>query len=94
MDTLLTQRDAAIALRLSTRTLERLRVSGLGPRYIKTTRRVLYRECDIEAWLTARVVRSTSEAAGVGGLRHDHQAQTQTYPRRHQANQRSTRSRC
>jgi hypothetical protein len=39
MQTLRTQREA----------LERYRLSGLGPRYIKTTRRVLYRESDLEA---------------------------------------------
>jgi hypothetical protein len=66
MQTLLTQRDAAVALRCSTRTLERLRLTGRGPRYIKTTRRVLYRESDLDAWLTARSVRSTSEASEVG----------------------------
>jgi hypothetical protein len=65
MEMLLTQRDAALVLRCSTRTLERLRLSGLGPRYIKTLRRVLYRECDLEAWLTARSVRSTSEVGAV-----------------------------
>jgi hypothetical protein len=61
MQTLLTQRDAAIALRCSERTLERLRLTGRGPRYIKTTRRVLYREADLEAWLTGRLTTSTSE---------------------------------
>jgi predicted DNA-binding transcriptional regulator AlpA len=69
MQTLYTQRDAAIALRCSERTLERLRCSGTGPRYIKTTRRVLYRESDLDAWLTARSVRSTSEAGDVGAVR-------------------------
>jgi helix-turn-helix protein len=61
MQTLLTQRDAAIALRCSERTLERLRLTGNGPRYIKTTRRVLYREAELEAWLTGRLTTSTSE---------------------------------
>jgi hypothetical protein len=61
MERCLTQREASYVLRCSERTLERLRLTGLGPRYIKTTRRVLYRECDLEAWLTARSVRSTSE---------------------------------
>jgi hypothetical protein len=61
---LLTQREAAIALRCSERTLERLRCSGTGPRYVKITRRILYRECDLEAWLTARLTGSTSEAEG------------------------------
>jgi hypothetical protein len=69
MEALLTQRDASIALRCSERTLERLRCSGLGPRYIKTTHRILYREADLEAWLTARSVRSTSETSEVGAAR-------------------------
>jgi predicted DNA-binding transcriptional regulator AlpA len=64
MEMLLTQRDAALVLRCSERTLERLRCSGAGPRYIKTTRKVLYRESDLEAWLTARLATSTSEAEG------------------------------
>jgi excisionase family DNA binding protein len=58
---LLTQKEAAIALRLSERTLERLRVSGTGPQYVKTGRLVRYREADLEAWITARIVGSTSE---------------------------------
>jgi hypothetical protein len=67
MGTLLVQREAALLLRCSERTLERLRCSGAGPRYIKTTRRILYRECDLEAWLAARSVCSTSEASEVVG---------------------------
>jgi len=65
MQTLLTQREASVALRLSTRTLERLRLNGLGPKYIKTTRKVLYAQSELESWLNARVVRSTSEAVRV-----------------------------
>jgi hypothetical protein len=67
MQNLLTQKDAALALRCSERTLERLRCSGLGPRYIKTTHKVLYRESDLDAWLTARSVRSTSEISTAEG---------------------------
>jgi predicted DNA-binding transcriptional regulator AlpA len=60
--TLLTQREAAVALRLSQRTLERLRVSGLGPRFVRCgLRNIRYRQSDIDAWLGGRVVRSTSE---------------------------------
>ena len=62
MHTLLTQREAARALRLSERTLERLRVTGSGPPYVKTVRRVLYREADLLEWIAARVRTSTSEA--------------------------------
>jgi predicted DNA-binding transcriptional regulator AlpA len=60
---LLTQREAADLLRLSERTLERLRVTGTGPVYVKANRRVLYREVDLEAWIAKRIVGSTSEAA-------------------------------
>jgi excisionase family DNA binding protein len=58
---LLTQREAAILLRLSERTLERLRVQGSGPVYVKAGRSVRYREADLEAWIASRVVNSTSE---------------------------------
>jgi len=60
---LLTQVEAARLLRLSERTLERLRLQGGGPRYIKANRSVRYRECDLEAWIAAKVVNSTSEEA-------------------------------
>jgi len=62
---LLTQREAATLLRLSQRTLERLRVTGAGPRYVKAGRLVRYRETDLENWIASRVVASTSE---VGSL--------------------------
>jgi predicted DNA-binding transcriptional regulator AlpA len=58
---LLTQREAATLLRLSERTLERLRVTGAGPRYVKAGRLVRYREIDLEAWINSRLVVSTSE---------------------------------
>ncbi len=61
MQSLLTQRDAAMALRCSERTLERLRVTGGGPKFVRTGRLVRYRACDLEAWIAARVVGSTSE---------------------------------
>ena len=60
---LLTQREAARVLRLSERTLERLRVTGSGPVYVKAGRSVRYREADLEAWIASRVVSSTSEEA-------------------------------
>jgi predicted DNA-binding transcriptional regulator AlpA len=60
---LLTQREAACVLRCSERTLERLRLTGRGPQYVKTTRRVLYRESDLEAWLASRLTTSTSQYA-------------------------------
>jgi excisionase family DNA binding protein len=56
-----TQREAAEVLRLSERTLERMRLTGLGPAYVKAGRRVLYRSADLEAWVASQVRTSTSE---------------------------------
>ena len=61
---LLTQGEAARLLRLSERTLERLRLQGGGPLYVKAGRAVRYRECDLEAWISERVVSSTSAIGG------------------------------
>jgi predicted DNA-binding transcriptional regulator AlpA len=67
METLMSQREVALALRLSERTLERLRVSGLGPRFLRCGgRAVRYRQSDIDAWIAKRVVASTSQAVAVG----------------------------
>jgi hypothetical protein len=57
--------EASRILRLSPRTLERMRVEGTGPRYLKAGRgtraRVLYRPTDVDAWLEAQTFQSTSE---------------------------------
>ena len=70
MDTqlFLTQAEAAELLRLSPRTLERHRVAGSGPRFIKAGRRVLYRRSDLEQWALANTFSSTSEADLAGGV--------------------------
>jgi len=60
---LLSQSEAARLLRLSERTLERLRVAGGGPQFVKAGRSVRYRQSDIEEWISARVVSNTSEEA-------------------------------
>jgi excisionase family DNA binding protein len=61
MQPLLTQDEAAEFLKLSVRTVERLRVSGRGPKFLKIFRSVRYRPADVEAWLASRVRGSTSE---------------------------------
>lgn len=61
MSALLRQREAAAQLCLSERTLERYRVTGQGPKFIKAGRRVLYRQSDLEEWVNSRLVGSTSE---------------------------------
>ena len=58
---LLNQREAAELCRLSTRTLERWRVTGFGPIFVKCGRRVLYRPADIDKWISTRLFGSTSE---------------------------------
>ena len=55
------QTEAAEILRVSPRTLERLRVTGEGPRFVKIGRRVLYRASDLEAWADTHTFGSTSE---------------------------------
>jgi predicted DNA-binding transcriptional regulator AlpA len=58
---LLTQKETASLLQLSERTLERLRVSGLGPKFVRCSKRIRYRASDLDEWIAARVVSSTSE---------------------------------
>lgn len=64
-DRFLTTVECAELLRLSPRTLERMRVQGDGPRYVKAgpgvRAKVLYRLSDIAAWTNARCFVSTSE---------------------------------
>lgn len=51
----LTAREAAALARLSTRRLAELRMSGTGPRCVRTsagpTGKALYRESDVHTWL-------------------------------------------
>ena len=62
---LLTSVEAAHYLRLSPRTLEGMRVDGIGPRYFKAgpgkRAKVLYRRMDLEGWLDQFGRHSTSE---------------------------------
>ena len=57
---------AAHYLGLSTRFLEKLRLTGGGPRFVKVGRRVLYRREDLDRFLEERTVSSTSELGGTG----------------------------
>lgn len=58
---ILTTREAASYCRLGKPTLERFRITGDGPAYLKLGGAVRYRRCDLDAWLAARLTRSTSE---------------------------------
>ncbi|KDC32839.1 DNA-binding helix-turn-helix protein [Bordetella bronchiseptica F4563] len=58
----LTNSEAAAYLRLSPRTLEKLRVLGGGPRFRKFGRRVLYGLSDLEAWADDHSYGMTSDS--------------------------------
>ncbi len=61
VDKLVTQRDLALQLRISERTLERHRVNGTGPKFVRVGRLVRYRVSDVEQWLQLAVRSSTSD---------------------------------
>jgi excisionase family DNA binding protein len=63
MQPLLTQDEAAELLKLSVRTVERLRVSGTGPKFLKIRNSVRYRLEDVQSWIVSRLRGSTSEEA-------------------------------
>ena len=54
-------RGAASYVKLSAVTLERLRLTGEGPAFCKLGKAVRYRKSDLDAWLSSRLVRSTSD---------------------------------
>jgi hypothetical protein len=54
--------QAAEFLRLSPRTLEKQRVAGGGPRFMKLGRRVVYKMADLESWANDRTCYSTSDS--------------------------------
>lgn len=57
----LTTEEAATEVRLSPRTLEKMRVQGNGPRFRKHGRRVLYARVDLEAWSANHAFEMTSD---------------------------------
>lgn len=57
----LNNEEAAKYLGLKAATLNKWRVYGEGPPFIKVGRLVRYRRADLDAYLSGRLVRSTSE---------------------------------
>jgi hypothetical protein len=57
----LTCDEAGAHLKLSPRTLEKMRTIGGGPRFRKLGRRVMYSLQDLEAWADSRACESTSD---------------------------------
>lgn len=60
MKQVLTTTEAAQELGIASQTLEKWRTYGKGPTFVKVGRNVRYRMADLEAWLSSRVVNSTS----------------------------------
>lgn len=60
-------RGAADYTGLATSTLEKMRVFGGGPRYLKLGRAVRYRPADLEVWLSERTVANTSQRLSQDG---------------------------
>ena len=58
---LLNTADIARRCAVSKTWLEKLRVEGGGPPFVKLGRRVLYRESDVNHWIDARLRTSTSD---------------------------------
>lgn len=54
--------ETANYLDVSEPTVNRWRGTGDGPPYVKIGSRVRYRRADLDAWLSERIVKSTSEA--------------------------------
>lgn len=61
MDKWLDTEEAAAYTGFAASTLEKYRVYSGGPKFAKRNRRVLYRVSDLDAWLGATIVSSTSE---------------------------------
>lgn len=57
---------AAKYLGLSKSTLEKMRMEGRGPRYLKLGARCFYRRTDLDAYLEAAIVETTDSRASAG----------------------------
>jgi predicted DNA-binding transcriptional regulator AlpA len=64
-DPLYDTEEAAEYCRRGQSTLEKLRLTGEGPVFIKAGRAVRYRKSDLDAWLNSHRRRSTSEYAAM-----------------------------
>lgn len=62
---LLTPAELAEQLHSTPATLAGWRYKGMGPQFIKTGRKVLYRATDVDAWLTEKTQQSTGEVSRV-----------------------------
>jgi len=63
VEALLTEAQVSEILGRGVPRLQKDRVAGTGPQFIKMGRLVRYRPSDVQAWLAERVRQSTSESA-------------------------------
>jgi excisionase family DNA binding protein len=59
----LTPKEAAATLRISKSYLDKLRVYGGGPKFLRFGRKILYRHSELNLWAEERCFGSTSEYA-------------------------------
>lgn len=62
----LTVPEAAKHLGVGVSTLDKMRMQGRGPRYLKLGSRIFYRQSDLDAYLEAAVVETTDSRARAG----------------------------
>lgn len=62
-DALLNERQAAMLLGMSARTLQEWRYRGGGPKFVKTGRSIRYRRRDLMAWIDAATLENTSQGS-------------------------------
>lgn len=62
-------RDAANHLGMGVSTLNKMRLTGGGPRFAKHSSIVLYDRADLDRWLEERKVRSTSQRPAAAPIR-------------------------
>lgn len=74
MTQLLTERDASQLLCLSVRTLQKWRLSGRGPRFLKLGHAVRYDRAELERFLTGARRASTSDPGAASGESRKHGA--------------------
>jgi excisionase family DNA binding protein len=65
MSRLVTERDAAELLGVSVRTLQKWRLQGNGPQFVKLGHAVRYDVKDLEAYIERARRRSTSDSAPI-----------------------------
>jgi predicted DNA-binding transcriptional regulator AlpA len=61
LDPLLSDHDLELITGRARSCWQKDRLAGTGPRFIRVGRLIRYRRSDVDAWLTARTVNSTSD---------------------------------